>query len=63
MTGIAPLRPLWMEFPQDKQGFTKQTEHLVGNAILVSPVVEPGVSSISIYFPGGKDEVHFKFLN
>ncbi|XP_075556387.1 glucosidase 2 subunit alpha isoform X7 [Dermacentor variabilis] len=51
-TGVPPLRPLWMEFPQDKAGFTIDDEHLVGNALLVHPVTEAGATKVSVYFPG-----------
>ncbi|XP_077522334.1 glucosidase 2 subunit alpha isoform X7 [Amblyomma americanum] len=50
--GVPPLRPLWMEFPQDKAGFAVDDEHLVGNSLLVHPVVEAGASKVSVYFPG-----------
>ncbi|XP_049526069.1 neutral alpha-glucosidase AB isoform X5 [Dermacentor silvarum] len=51
-TGVPPLRPLWMEFPQDKAGFATDDEHLVGNALLVHPVTEAGATKVSVYFPG-----------
>ncbi|XP_070377683.1 neutral alpha-glucosidase AB isoform X14 [Dermacentor albipictus] len=51
-TGVPPLRPLWMEFPQDKAGFAIDDEHLVGNALLVHPVTEAGATKVSVYFPG-----------
>lgn len=51
-TGVPPLRPLWMEFPQDKAGFATDDEHLVGSALLVHPVTEAGATKVSVYFPG-----------
>ncbi|XP_077537623.1 neutral alpha-glucosidase AB-like isoform X3 [Haemaphysalis longicornis] len=51
-TGVPPMRPLWMEFPKDRQGFATDDQHLVGNCLLVHPVVEAGATSVSVYFPG-----------
>jgi len=51
-SGIPPMRPLWVEFPKDSQGFAVQDEFMVGSALLVHPVTESGATSVSVYFPG-----------
>lgn len=51
-TGVPPMRPLWVEFPKDPQGFAVQDEFMVGPGLLVHPVTEQGATSVSIYFPG-----------
>ncbi|QQP48932.1 Putative maltase glucoamylase [Caligus rogercresseyi] len=51
LSGVPPMRPLFYEFPQDEESFGLDKEHLVGDALLVRPVVNPGVSSVDVYFP------------
>lgn len=49
--------PLLMHYPHDDAVFAvNETEHtfLVGDAIKVSPVLEPGVIEIMSYFPNGE---------
>lgn len=54
--GQPPMRPLWWEFPEDKETFGVDDAHLVGDRLLVKPVLTQGATSIDIYFPG-KDTV------
>lgn len=55
ITGAPAIRPLWYEFPADRETFAIETEYLIGDSILVRPVMEPGVSQVSVYFPGEAD--------
>lgn len=52
ITGAPVTRPLWFEFPTERATFTIDNVFLVGNSLLVRPVVEEGVSEVSVYFPG-----------
>jgi len=54
LTGKPVMRPLWMEFPTDENGFDEEREWLVGAALLIRPVFEPDVTSVSLYLPGRK---------
>lgn len=51
--GIPPMRPLWTHFPSDVKTFGLEGQHLVGNALLVSPVTDKGATKMSVYFPEG----------
>jgi alpha 1,3-glucosidase len=51
-TGLPVMRPLWLEFPEDESGFDEEREWMVGSALLVRPVMEPDVTSVSLYLPG-----------
>jgi alpha 1,3-glucosidase len=51
--GIPPMRPLWLHFPEDVKTYNVEGQHLVGDALLVSPVTDKGASSISVYLPEG----------
>jgi len=47
------MRPLWLHFPEDVKTYNVEGQHLVGDALLVSPVTDKGASSISVYLPEG----------
>uniref|UniRef100_A0A914X4X0 Glucosidase II subunit alpha n=1 Tax=Plectus sambesii TaxID=2011161 RepID=A0A914X4X0_9BILA len=51
-TGLPVMRPLWLEFPQDENCYDEEREFLVGNALLVRPVMDAGATSVSLYLPG-----------
>jgi alpha-D-xyloside xylohydrolase len=52
-TGIPPTRPLWLEFPGDPVAAAQQQEWMLGDDVLVAPVVTQGAVSRSVYFPAG----------
>lgn len=52
-TGEPIVRPLWWIAPNDKDALTLDTEFLVGNDLLVAPVLEQGARSRDIYLPLG----------
>jgi alpha-glucosidase len=56
-SGTPPLRPLWFEYPADAKAATVDDEFLVGDALLVAPVVLAGQTRREIYFPRGADWV------
>eukprot|EP00178_Gracilaria_changii_P014860 TRINITY_DN4171_c0_g1_i1.p1 TRINITY_DN4171_c0_g1~~TRINITY_DN4171_c0_g1_i1.p1 ORF type:complete len:967 (+),score=141.87 TRINITY_DN4171_c0_g1_i1:314-3214(+) len=49
-----PMRPLWWHFPDDPEADANQRQWLVGNALLVAPVLEDGVSTHKVYVPPGE---------
>lgn len=58
ISGAPVIRPLWYEFPQDKETFAMENQYLIGDSILVRPVTDPGATQVSVYFPRA-DEVWF----
>lgn len=56
--GLPVMRPLLAEYPKDVEAFKIDTQYLLKDQLLVSPVLEKGVSSIDVYFPSkdGKKE-------
>ena len=52
-TGVPPTRPLWLAFPGDGRAATQQQEWMVGDDVLVAPVVVQGATSRQVYFPAG----------
>ena len=52
-TGIPVTRPLWLLYPDDREGYTQDQQFLLGNDVLVAPVVTQGATSRDVYFPKG----------
>ncbi len=52
-TGIPPARPLWLEFPGDRRAAAQEQEWMLGDNVLVAPVVTEGATSRSVYLPAG----------
>jgi len=52
-TGIGIVRPLFWEFPDDPVCANKTDSWMLGDQLLVSPVVERGQTSKQIYLPAG----------
>lgn len=50
--GVPPMRPIWMEFPTEKSTFDVNDAYMIGDCLLVKPVLESKSTSINIYFPG-----------
>ena len=52
-TGMPVTRPLWLAYPDDRTAWRQDQEWLLGPDVLVAPVVTPGATSMSVYFPRG----------
>lgn len=51
--GEMVTKPLWATFPDDNTALSVQNQFMVGPAVLISPVLEQGATSINAYFPAG----------
>jgi alpha-glucosidase len=52
-TGVPPTRPLWLAYPGDAEAAKQDQEWLLGDDVLVAPVVDEGATARSVYFPRG----------
>ncbi|MBR8839399.1 MAG: hypothetical protein DSM106950_36700 [Stigonema ocellatum SAG 48.90 = DSM 106950] len=52
-TGIPITRPLWLVYPNDTQAAAQDQEWLLGEDVLVAPVVSQGKTSREVYIPAG----------
>ncbi len=56
-SGAPVMRPLWYEFPNDKQTYLNSDEFMLGGDILVAPVVKEGMRTRGVYLPVGAEWV------
>ena len=48
---VPVMRPLWLEFPQDRNSFELDDSFMTGPDLLVHPITSPGQTLASIYLP------------
>ncbi|MCK4256082.1 DUF5110 domain-containing protein, partial [candidate division WOR-3 bacterium] len=53
-SGLPLARPLFFDYPDDNNLFDESSSYLWGETILVTPVVQEGQTSKSVYLPEGK---------
>lgn len=53
--GVPPMRPLFVDFPDDEEAWSVEDQFLLGPDILVSPILHPGGTSRKVYLPHGTD--------
>ncbi|XP_048380858.2 neutral alpha-glucosidase AB isoform X2 [Stegostoma tigrinum] len=51
-TGEPVMRAMWVQFPDDMNTFSLDDQYMLGDALLVRPVMEPSVRGIQVYLPG-----------
>ncbi|ROL51928.1 Neutral alpha-glucosidase C [Anabarilius grahami] len=54
-SALPPIRPLWVEFPSDTSTFAVENQYMIGSALLVCPVTDPGVTEVSVLLPGSDE--------
>jgi len=52
-TGMPPMRPYLLEFPDDPRSWTVADAYLFGPDLLVAPVLEAGARRWPVYLPAG----------
>ncbi len=53
-SGLPPMRPLFLHYPDDPETYHLSDQFLWGADLLVAPVVRPGAHSRAVYFPEGR---------
>ncbi len=52
-TGMPVMRALWLHYPDDARAVACGDQYLLGNNLLVAPVVEKGATTRQVYLPRG----------
>ncbi|CAH2061938.1 unnamed protein product, partial [Iphiclides podalirius] len=52
LDGTPVMRPLFQEYPKEEETFTIDDQYLLGDKLLVRPVLEAGAKSVKVYLPG-----------
>jgi alpha-glucosidase (family GH31 glycosyl hydrolase) len=52
-TGMPPTRPMWLAFPGDALAARQDQQWMLGDDVLVAPVVDRGATSREVYVPAG----------
>jgi alpha-glucosidase len=52
-TGLPIMRPLFLTFQDDPATYALEDQFMLGDVLLVAPVVEPGATSRQVYLPPG----------
>ena len=60
-SGATVVRPLWHEFPADEATHDLDTQFMWGPALVVAPVLQPGLTSRTVYLP--EEEVWYDHHN
>ncbi|MHA2432832.1 MAG: DUF5110 domain-containing protein, partial [Candidatus Thorarchaeota archaeon] len=53
ITGVPIMRPLVMEFQEDPETYTLDSQFMIGPYLMVAPVLEEGAVSREVYLPAG----------
>jgi alpha-D-xyloside xylohydrolase len=53
VTGAPPMRPLFVDFPDDPESWTVEDIFLLGPDLLVAPVTDYGARTRTVYLPSG----------
>ncbi|KAG0325813.1 hypothetical protein BG000_001662 [Podila horticola] len=53
--GMPIIRPMFTVFPEDEAVLGLDDQYMVGDALLVKPVVKPGVTQSTVYFAGTEE--------
>lgn len=63
ISGAAPMRPLWMEFPTDPKTLSLGHSFMMGSALLNAPVLDKAAQSLEVYLPAEAFWLHLETLN
>ena len=44
------MRPLWYEFPGDEGVYGREGEHMIGDALLVAPILKKSATECKFFF-------------
>ncbi|MEH7884475.1 glycoside hydrolase family 31 protein [Bacillus sp. JJ1609] len=52
--GVPVMRPLMLEYPEDQNTFNLSDQFMLGNNIIVAPIMQPSAEHRAVYLPEGE---------
>ncbi|WP_217586520.1 glycoside hydrolase family 31 protein [Lentibacillus saliphilus] len=53
VTGLPVMRPLLMEFPHDEKTYNLNDQFMIGDNVMIAPIMQPSVTDRAVYMPEG----------
>ncbi len=53
-SGSPVMRPMFYNFPKEERCYEAEDQYMFGSKLLVAPVMQPHVTTRSVYLPGGR---------
>ena len=53
-TGLPLMRPLFMEYPNDEKTFNLSDQFMIGDNVIVAPILQPNADYRAVYLPEGQ---------
>ncbi|KGX87777.1 glycoside hydrolase family 31 protein [Pontibacillus litoralis] len=54
LTGLPVMRPLLLEYPEDEKTYNLNDQFMIGDNVVIAPVMQPSVTDRAVYFPEGE---------
>lgn len=54
LTGVPVMRPLVLEYPEDKHTFNLSDQFMIGSDVIVAPIMKPDTNHRVVYLPEGR---------
>jgi alpha-glucosidase len=54
LNSLPIIRPIWWAEPENRQTFNISDQFMVGDDIVVAPILDPGLTSRVVYLPPGE---------
>ncbi|MGM0789429.1 MAG: glycoside hydrolase family 31 protein [Bacillota bacterium] len=51
--GTPVMRPLFLEFPEDEHTWNLSDQFMIGDNVIIAPIMQPGTSHRAVYLPEG----------
>ncbi|MYL32276.1 DUF4968 domain-containing protein [Pontibacillus yanchengensis] len=52
-TGLPVMRPLFLEYPEDKKTYNLNDQFMIGDNVVIAPIMQPDVTDRAVYLPKG----------
>lgn len=54
LSGLPVMRPLLLEFPEDQKTYNLNDQFMIGDNVVIAPIMAPSVTDRAVYLPAGE---------